>query len=84
MTAIEKLKVILREQDIPFFTNDEFDFYLAENNGDFNATAYQMLIVKSENTNLTLSGMTTADTSKYFKRLASRYRPHHSGVLFGG
>lgn len=84
MAAIEKLKIILREQDIPFFTDDEFEFYLAENNGDFNNTAYQMLIVKSENTNLTLSGMTTADTSKYFKRLASRYRPHHSGVLLGG
>lgn len=84
MTNVEKLKVILREQDIPFFTDPEFEFYLAENNGDFNATAYQMLIVKSENTNLTLSGMTTADTSKYFKRLASRYRPHHSGVLLGG
>ena len=84
MTAIEKLKTILREKDIPFFTDDEFEFYLNENNGDFNATAYQMLIIKSEDTSLVLSGLTTADTSKYFKRLASRYRPHHSGILSGG
>lgn len=84
MTPIEKLKIILREQDIPFFTDQELEFYLAENNGDFNATAYQTLIVKSENTNLSLSGMTTADTSAYFRRLSSRYRPHNSGILSGG
>lgn len=83
-TAVERLKTILREKDIPFFSDEDFEFYLAENNGDFNSTAYQMLIIKSEETNLTLSGLTTNDTSKYFKRLASRYRPHHSGVLSGG
>lgn len=84
MTTTERLKIVLRERDIPFFSDDDFEFYLSENNGDFNLTAYQMLIVKSENTNLVLSGMTTADTSKYFKRLASTYRPHHSGTLTGG
>lgn len=83
-TATERLKVILREKDIPFFTDEDFEFYLAENNGDFNLTAYQMLIIKSEETNLSLSGLTTTDTSRYFKRLASKYRPHHSGILSGG
>ena len=51
--------------------------------GDFNATAYQCLIIKSESTAVVLSGFEAADSSKYFRRLAQRYRPNNSGVLEG-
>lgn len=84
MSSIEELKIVLREDDIPFFSDTALQFYLSENNGDYEATAYQCLLIKSENTTLSLSGLTTADTSSYFKRLASRYRPRHSGILSGG
>lgn len=84
MTDLERLKMILRESDIPFFSDDELNFYLSENKGDFNATAYQCLLVKAEITNLSLSGLSLADTASYFRRLASRYRPHNSGILSGG
>lgn len=84
MSSIEELKIVLREDDIPFFSDEALQFYLSENNGDYEATAYQCLLIKSENTTLNLSGLTTADTSSYFKRLASRYRPRHSGILSGG
>ena len=84
MSDLERLKMILREKDIPFFSDEELNFYLSENKGDFNATVYQCLLVKAETTNLSLSGLSLADTASYFRRLASNYRPHNSGVLTGG
>lgn len=78
---VERLKVILREEDCPFFTDDEILFYLDENGGDFDGTAYQCLIVKSESTSLIMSGLEVGDTSKYFRRLAQRYRKTNSRVL---
>lgn len=84
MNTLERLKKVLREDDIPFFSDADLEFYLSENNGDFNATAYQCLLVKAETTTLTLSGLSLADTASYFRRLASRYRPHNSGILAGG
>lgn len=83
MDNIERLKVVLREKDCPFFDDEELAFYLEENGGDFNATAYQCLIIKSESTSLVLSGLEAADSSKYFRRLAQRYRGNNSGVLRG-
>lgn len=84
MTDIERLKIILREADIPFFTDEELSFYLSENNGNFRDTAYQTLNIKAENTTLSISGLSTADSSAYFRRLAARYRPNNSGILKGG
>lgn len=77
------LKIILREADIPFFTDEDLDFYLKENHNDRNATAYQCLIIKSEESQMSLSGLSLPETSKYFRRLAKRYRPQHSGILGG-
>lgn len=84
MTSLADLKIVLREEDVPFFSDEELEFYLRENKGDYGATAYQCLLIKAENTSLTVSGLTAADTSAYFRRLASRYRPRNSGVLSGG
>lgn len=84
MSDLSNLKTILREGDIPFFTDDQLNFYLSQNGNDVRATAYQCLLIKAEDTTLQVSGLSTADTSKYFRRLASQYRPFHSGVLGGG
>lgn len=83
MNSVEDLKVVLREKEIPFFSDEDLEFYLKENKGNFNSTAYQCLLIKAENTSLNISGLSTGDTSQYFRRLASRYRPNHSGVLRG-
>lgn len=84
MGSIEGLKIVLRESDVPFFTDEELNFYLKQNNGDFNLTAYRCLILKSQDTTLSISGLSAADSSRYFLRLASQYRPSNSGVLKGG
>lgn len=78
-----RMKMILRERDLPFFTDEDLEFYIQENNGDVNAALHQCLLVKSENTSLTLTGFTAPDTSNYFKVLASKYRPYNSGILGG-
>lgn len=84
MNSLEDLKIVLRESDVPFFSDEQLEFYVRENNGDYRATAYQCLLIKAEDTTISVSGLSAADSSKYFRRLASRYRPHNSGILKGG
>lgn len=83
MSNLDNLKLILREGDIPFFTDEQLEFYLSQNQGDVRDAAYQCLLIKAEDTTLSVSGLSTADTSKYFRRLASLYRPFNSGILKG-
>lgn len=83
MDGLSKLKLMIREEDVPFFTDEQLNFYLEENQGDLRATAYQCLLVKAESTSLNISGLSLEDTSKYFKRLAFHYRPNNSGILRG-
>lgn len=84
MEPLNTLKTLLREDELPFFTDDALLFHLEDCGGDVKRTAYRLLIVKAENDSLQISGMTTADTSRYFLRLAALYRPNASGVLPGG
>lgn len=83
MQAIDELKIILRESDCPFFTDEELAYYL-EKNKTVEATAYRCLLIKAENTSLSVSGMSAGDSSKYFLRLAQKYRKNNSGILSGG
>ena len=84
MSDIERIKREVREAQAPYFEEDEFHYYLEKNNGNVNATIYEMLIIKSEDSTISVSGLSTQDTSSYFKRLASRYKQFNSGVLNGG
>lgn len=83
MSSLDDLKIVLREEDVPFFSDQQLDFYLRENKNDYRATAYQCLLIKAEDTTLSVSGLSTSDTSKYFRRLAGQYRPSNSRVLKG-
>lgn len=80
---IDNMKIVLREKDIPFFSDEELQFYLDTNGGSVDNALYQCLCVKAENTTMSLSGFSTGDTSKYFRRLANMYRPSNSGTLGG-
>lgn len=83
MTDIERIKKEIREEQSPYFEETDFQYYLDKNNGDVNATIYEMLIIKSEDSTISVSGLNTQDTSGYFKRLASRYKTFNSGILSG-
>lgn len=80
MDSLQELKLILREKDVPFFTDEELNYYL-QKYGDVETTAYHCLLMKAENTTLSISGISTGDSSSYFRRLASKYRPNNSGIL---
>lgn len=82
ISSLDELKMILREKDCPFFEDSELKYYL-DKYGTIEKTAYYCFIIKSEDTTLSVSGLDCADTSKYFRRLAQRYRPNNSGILKG-
>ena len=75
------LVIELREKDCPFFTDEELNYHLSTNGNDLNKTIYRCLILKSEATTLRLSGLETSDTSRYFRRLAQKYRTYNSRSL---
>lgn len=88
MTGVDKnilneIKIEIRETQAPYFEDAEIEHYFKKNNGDKNATIYELLIIKSEDSTISVSGLSTHDTSGYFKRLASKYRSYNSGILSG-
>lgn len=82
-TALSTLKRVLREEDVPFFSDEDLEAYYNENDQNLNKTIYRCCIIKSEDTQIQISGLSLADTSKYFLRIAQMYRPHNSGTLKG-
>lgn len=82
INSIDELKLILRENDIPFFTDEQISKYIALYE-TLDLALYAMLMVKAENTQMRIAGMTTQDTSSYFRKLARQYRPNNSGILKG-
>lgn len=84
MTDVERVYKEIREEQSPYFEDGDIEYYLEKNHGNVEATIYEMLIIKSEDSSLSLSGVNTTDTSGYFKRLASKYKQFNSGTLVGG
>lgn len=84
MAVIDIIKRELRENQSPYFDDSDINYYLSKNNGDIEATVYEMLLIKAEDSTLEMSGLTSADTSAYFRRLASKHRPFNTGILSGG
>lgn len=80
LKSIHDLKVVLREKDIPFFSDEELQWYV-DKCGSYNGAVYELLLVKAENTSVNISGMSTEDTSSYFRKLSLRYKPSNTGVL---
>lgn len=83
MTDIERIKIEVRENQVPYFEDSEIQYYYEKNGCDVEKTIYELLILKSEDSTISVSGLSTTDTSNYFKRLASKYRTFNTGVLEG-
>lgn len=79
---LNKIKSILREEEMPMFSDCEIQSYIDSGKSE-NEIIYELAIRKSENTSIQISGLTTADTSAYFLRLANKYRPFHTGNIGG-
>ena len=83
-TKLGELKMILREREVPFFEDSELEFQLSRAGNNVERAAYACLLIKAENSTLQVSGLSLADTSAYWRRLANLYRPSNSGILQGG
>ena len=82
MGEIQELRLILREETSPFFTDEEIAYYLNKNNGNINSTAYECLLLKAEDDSIALpGGLTLANNSSYWLRLAKKYKPNGSRIL---
>ena len=53
LTAI---KIETRENDVPFFTDEEIEYYYFKNKRNVNDTVYELLIIKSQDSTLQVSG----------------------------
>lgn len=78
---IKDLKIAIQEKRAPYFEDEEFQYYLDKNKGSIENAAYEMLIIKSEDSTISVSGLSTQDTSAWFLRLASKYKKFNSGLL---
>lgn len=83
MDKLEQLKFNLREKQVPYFESEELQMLLDKHNGNVEKASYEGLILKAEVTGLNVSGLTTKDSSGYFKMLASHFVETNSGVLAG-
>lgn len=81
MDKLEELKFNLREQQTPYFSDKELEYLLSKHKNDVQKASYEGLLIKAEVTGLSVSGLTTKDSSSYFKMLASQYASTNSGVL---
>lgn len=81
MDKLEQLKFNLREKQVPYFEKEELQILLDKHNGNVEKASYEGLILKAEVTGLNVSGLTTKDSSGYFKMLASHFVQTNSGVL---
>ena len=82
MGEIQELKLILREETSPFFSDEELVYYLEKNNYNIDAAVYECLLLKAEDDSISLpGGLQLANNSSYWLRLAKKYKPNGSRCL---
>lgn len=81
MDALEQLKFNLREKQSPYFDDAELLELLSMCGNDVRRASYNGLLMKAEVTGLSVSGLTTKDSSSYFKMLASNFIDTNTGTL---
>lgn len=72
---VENLKMLIREDEYPFFAgnDDKLQFFI-DHTDNFSEAVYQACIYKAENSEMEMSGYKSQDTSQYFKMLAQQFR----------
>jgi len=81
MTPLDTLKLETFESECPYYSDEQLAYFLEKHGQDLEAACYDILLRKSMNSQLQISGYTSQDTSGFFKRMASRYRPAQSGTI---
>lgn len=81
---LAQLRINLREDTVPFFDNLELQRQLERAGFDVDLATYRCLIIKAEECSLSVSGLSIADSSAYWLRLAAMYRPIKTTIVKGG
>lgn len=79
-----QLELNLRERQVPFFDEEELRYHLERAGNDVELATYHCLVIKAEECSLSVSGLSLSDSSSYWLRLASLYRPNGTTVVKGG
>ena len=83
MGEIQELKLRLREETSPFFTDEEIGYYLEKNNFNLDAATYECLLIKAEDDSISLpGGLSLPDNREYWLKLAKKYKPNGSRCLW--
>ena len=82
MGEIQELKLRLREETSPFFTDEELAYYLKKNDSNLDATTYECLLLKSEDASISLpGGLSLPSNGSYWLKLAKKYKPNGTRCL---
>ncbi len=81
---LETLKANLREEEYPFFTDEELTRIYTECDGDIADATYRALLIKAESDGLKLSDMTLDSSREYWLSLAALYRKNRTGTVKRG
>ena len=81
---LKVLKANIREDDYPFFTDEELERIYTDCDGDIAEATYRALIIKAESDKLQLSDMTLESSRRYWLSLASLYRRNRTGTMKRG
>ena len=81
---LKVLKANIRENDYPFFSDEELERIFAESDYDIYDASYRALVIKAESDKLQLSDMSLESSRRYWLSLASLYRRNRTGSLKRG
>lgn len=82
MGELEQLKLRLREESSPFFSDEELAYYLKIFDNDLDKTTYKLALMKAEDDSITLpGGLSLPNNSSQWKRKAAMYKPNESRCL---
>ena len=82
MEPIEELKLLLREEQSPYFEDQELMYHLEQAGGNVRLAAYNCCILKAEDDSISLpGGLNLPSNRAYWMSLARRYRTNQSKIL---
>lgn len=79
---LQELKLRLREESSPFFTDEELEYYFDLYKNDLDLTTYKLLKMKAEDDSINLpGGLSLPNNRKYWLSLAADYKQNGSRFL---
>ncbi len=79
---LANLKLNLREEKFPCFSDDELTYVLNKYNFDLERTTYECLVMKAQDDTIRLpSGLSIQSSRNYWLSIAKRYRQNAGGSI---